>query len=294
VIPELHVGPLLVRWTAVATGYAAAVTLVVCAFGLPQWPGGSEKAAVFTAVLALLLAFRNNAAHDRWWEARKLWGQLINEERNLSLQARAHAAVGPGELAAFGRLLIGFAHALRLHLRGVPGVRSVPGFAADPTAFPHAPGYVAGLVHDTLGRWNRGGKLVGTVWVLDGPARALMEVCGSCERIRNTPLASSYRALWRWGIALYVLVAPWWVAMELGWWGLGPLAVGFGFLLGIELTAEAVEEPFGRAGDDLPLEDYCRTVEAFVTATLGTPPPAADGQAEPLDEKAGRASVSPG
>jgi putative membrane protein len=106
-----------------------------------------------------------------------------------------------------------------------------------------------------------------------------MDVCGACERIRNTPLASSYRALLRWAIALYVAAAPWMVAMLTGWWGLPLLAAGTVLLIGIELTAEAIEEPFGREGDDLPLETYCQTIETFVTAALALeelPEPAGD------------------
>jgi putative membrane protein len=123
-------------------------------------------------------------------------------------------------------------------------------------------------VHDTLSQWNRQGKLENTVWLLDQHARALMDICGACERIRNTPLASSYRAMKRGAIALYVLVAPWAIGLEMGWNGLPIMLVAFSFLIGVELTAEAVEEPFGHEGDDLELEVYCKTIESFVNATL--------------------------
>jgi putative membrane protein len=58
------------------------------------------------------------------------------------------------------------------------------------------------------------------------------------------------------------------MAIELGWWGLAVVLVAIGFLVGIELVAEAIEEPFGRGGDDLPLEAYCQTIEAFVPKAL--------------------------
>src|SRR5262249_42127857 len=219
-LPPLHVGRRLGGWMALvlayALAYALAVALLVRLLGLPRWAAGNEMVAALAVVFGILVVFRNNAAHDRWWEARKLWGQLNNELRNLALKARAHATVGPEEHRRFARTLVGFAHALRLHLRGVSGVQSVPGFADEPTTFPHAPGYVAGLVHQTLDRWNRQGKLEDTVWLLDQHARALMDICGACERIRNTPLPSSYRALVRCLIGLYVVVAPWAAAPEMG------------------------------------------------------------------------------
>jgi putative membrane protein len=35
-------------------------------------------------VLSILLSFRTNTAYDRWWEGRKLWGDLVNNCRNLA------------------------------------------------------------------------------------------------------------------------------------------------------------------------------------------------------------------
>jgi putative membrane protein len=266
--PSLHVGRRLIGPMALALGYAAAVMLAVSLSAAGKWEGGDEVATILGMALGILVVFRTNAANGRWWEARKLWGQLINDLRNLALKAQAHAAVDDEEHRRFAGLLVGFADALRSHLRGEGGCPPLPGFEPPPPSFPHAPGYVAGLVHRTLDHWNRQAKLKDTVWVLDHHARALMDICGACERIRNTPLASSYRALVRWGIALYILISPWAVALELGWAGLPALAIGFGFLMGTELTAEVVEEPFGREPDDLPLESYCRTIETFIVAVV--------------------------
>jgi putative membrane protein len=266
-----RVGWRLAGRVAVAMIYAVLVVGLGEWFALTKLPFGNELAAILGMALGILIVFRNTTAFARWWEARTLWGQLNNDLRNLALKARAHAALEGEEPRRFARLLTGFAHALRLHLRGVSRVQAVPGWEHEPTAFPHSPGYVAGLIHAALDDWNRQGRLVGSLWLLDQHARALMDVCGGCERIRNTPLPGSYRAMVRWGILLDILIAPW--ALAIGWWGLAVLAAEYGFLLGIELTAEVIEEPFGLDEDDLPLEAYCQTIEAFVTATLGSPSP---------------------
>lgn len=268
-LPPLHIGPRLASWMSVSLAYSLVVTWIVIHFSPTLgWYAGKELAALLGVGLGVLIVFRNNAAHDRWWEARKLWGQLINELRNLALKAQAHAEVDAEEHARFAKYLVDFAHSLRLHLRGWGRPKTEKGNQTVPEAFPHAPGYVAWMVHETLNQWNRQGKLKDTIWIMDHHARALMDICGACERIKNTPLASSYRALFRLGILLYVLFAPWALALDLGWWCLPALAVGFGFIIGIELTAEEVEEPFGTEKDDLPLESYCQTIEQFVTAVL--------------------------
>ena len=55
----------------------------------PHWIG--DLGVVNAVLLGVLLAFRNKEGYDRWWEARKLWGQLINDSRNLALKAKAFA-----------------------------------------------------------------------------------------------------------------------------------------------------------------------------------------------------------
>jgi len=268
VFPRLHVArPLAIVTTAVLI-YTALVTLIVTTRTLPTWDLAEEVSTVLTALIGLLIVFRNNAANDRWWEARKLWGQLINDTRNLALKARAYATLDPAEQRDFARLLSGFAHALRMHLRGPCELRSVPGFESDTAAVAHAPGYVAGRAFESLATWDRTGKLQTSVWLLDRHAGAFMDICGACERIKNTPLASSYRALLRATIALNFLLAPWAAASWAGWLSLPIVGVACVFLIGIELAAEAIEEPFGTTGDDLPLEKYCETIDNFVTETL--------------------------
>jgi len=267
-LPTFHIARSLVSVLAVALGYALIVNFLVAYLSFPKWSAGNEVTTVLSVSPGVLVVFRNNTAHDRWWEARKVWGQLINDIRNLALKAKTYAAIDLTERRAFARLLSGFAHALRLHLRGSHSIHAVPGFENDDARIPRSPGHIAGLVFQSLNRWNRQDSLGGTIWLFDQHARALMDASGACERIRNTPLASSYRAMMRGVIGIYVLTAPWTLALEMGWWSVPVLMLGFSFLLGIELTAEAVEEPFGKDGDDLPLESYCQTIDTFVNAAL--------------------------
>ncbi|HRK43790.1 MAG TPA: bestrophin family ion channel, partial [Gemmobacter sp.] len=67
--------------------------------------------AVFGVALSLFLGFRNNAAYDRWWEARKLWGGLLADARSLAREA----ALFLPDPAERHRLLRGFRAFLHLH-----------------------------------------------------------------------------------------------------------------------------------------------------------------------------------
>ena len=74
--------------------------------------------------LSIFLGFRNNACYERWWEARRQWGQLLAEIRAMARDIRA---LMPPEETTQRRLVlrsIAFAHAVRAQLRG-EGVATV-------------------------------------------------------------------------------------------------------------------------------------------------------------------------
>lgn len=214
----LYIGRQLFWWTLWSTIYGIAAIFTVQWLDWPRWSAGNEVTAGLALILGILVVFRTHSTYDRWWEARRLWGDLTNNVRNLALKVRAHAAIDDSERREFSRILAHFPDALRLRLRDEDDRRAVLDAGFDSAAFPHPTGYLAGLVHSRLNRWNREGKLDDTIWVLDHHARALMDVCGACERIHFTPLVSSFCALTQYGIALYVIASPWrsgstWVGM---------------------------------------------------------------------------------
>ncbi len=269
-LPSLHISERLLAYLLGSMVYTVSVGMVINHSSWARWTWGTEWAALSGLVLGTLLAFRNKEAYDRWWEGRKLWGQLVNDTRTLALQIRAHARVGPEEQRRMGELLHGFALALKGHLRNEQLPPALPGVQLLSPAPSHLPLHLAEEIHLTLGRWNHEGRLDGTIIPLGWTARGLMDVCGACERIRHTPVPSSYRALLRHGILVYILITPWTILMDVPLLeGVGVTAVSFYFLLGIELTAEEVEEPFGTEKDDLPLETYCDTIGGSMRQILG-------------------------
>lgn len=269
ILPPLPVGPKLLMTVGGITAFGLLVSQIFTRLELPRTNLGEGITVLNGIVLGVLLVFRNNAAYDRWWEGRKLWGQLINDIRNLSLTSRSLAAPDGEEAREMGRALVGFAHALRLHLRGGATLADVPAFENDPRRPAHLPAFMAHLVYDRVARWHAAGRIdgFGMRAILD-VARGLMDTCGACERIRNAPLAYSYRALLRHGTLIYTILAPIYTVAAFGPWGLPVLALVFYFLIGVEMAAEDIEDPFGYDGDDLSLAAYCRVVESSVAELL--------------------------
>jgi putative membrane protein len=260
---------LAVLLLAVAIYYVAA-GLVIQSFDLEVIHRGSAGSLMNSLILGLLLSFRNQAAYARWWEARGLWGQLTNDCRNLAAKC---SALVPAEALASSRvaaILKGFPEALKRSLRGVPcSLRDLPGFEHEEADPAHVPLDLAQRLFAALGAWKRDGIIDHSIfWVLDAHARGLLDVCGGCEKIRNTPLAPAYKVLLRAGLILNVLAAPWLVVPEDGLLSLPIVLLVCFFLFGVELIDSVVEEPFGEERNDLDLERYCRTIRESMEAML--------------------------
>lgn len=258
------------RILLVSTAYTAAVYVLFPAADAARAGWLSVTAVVNGLVLGALIGFRTKAAYDRWWEGRIVWGELTNHSRNLCLKAVRLADPPEADRRELFALVAGFPVALMRHLREGLKLQEVPGFENDPAAPAHVPAELAGRVIGLIARWRAAGRIDGFGQLaLDPHALALMDVCGKCERIRNTPLPGTFLALLRHGLLFSFLLLPWQLVGPLGAWAIGVQAVIVYFLLGVELTAEEVEQPFAYDPDDLPLEEFCATVRASAGEILG-------------------------
>lgn len=253
---------------------ASTVYTAVVYWGFPETSLGAAGwlnvfGVINGLVLGALVGFRTKAAYDRWWEGRILWGELTNHSRNMCLKAVALVNPDEDERRELARLVGAFPAALMRHLRGRVTLRDVPGFEKDAADPAHVPAEVAGRVAALLARWRAASRIDGHAQqVIDIHVTALMNVCGGCERIRNTQLPGSYLSLLRHGLVLSFLLLPWHLTNALGVWALPVQAVIVYFLFGIELTAEEVEDPFGFDPDDLPLERFCETIRTNAAEIL--------------------------
>lgn len=268
------IGKRLASMLIVVAAYCVGVGFIVKRYDV-QVDWGGAASLINTVILSLLLGFRNRVAYDRWWEARGLWGQLTNDSRNLAAKLAAYLPAEALVRSRVAELLAGFAEALNRHLRReTPRLRELPGFELERADPPHVPLYLAGRLYTVVADWKRTGLVDEPLLIiLDPHLRALLDVCGGCERIRGTPLSASYKGLLRSGLVLNILAWPWLTMAEIGFRGVPIFLLVCFFLLGIELIDSVVEEPFGRERDDLDLDKYCRTIRDGVQAALGLPSP---------------------
>ena len=166
------------------------------------------------AALSLLLVLRTNAGYDRWWEARKLWGGIVNQSRNLAIDALAYGPVLHGWQDRFVRLAAAFPFVTKASLREeglAPNVAQLVGqeFAEKIGRAQHMPSYVSLELARLLEEARRLGQLDSFAFLQMNRERALLiDHIGGCERILKTPLARVYAIKVRRFIALFMLVLP--------------------------------------------------------------------------------------
>jgi putative membrane protein len=229
---------------------------------------------VFGIALSLFLGFRNNAAYDRWWEARKLWGGLLADLRNFAREAQMFIA-DEARWCSIIRLSLAFIHLHRANLRKLhddPRARELGGAMMDA---PHPPD--AAL--DRIAAEIREARTAGA---LDGfGAKALQERLASialqqtgCERIATTPLPYVYSLLIYRTTYLYCLLLPLALVGPAG--RLTPIFVGIVayVFLGLAEVTEDLSQPFGTTPNALPLDAICRLAEISLAPHLGEGPPA--------------------
>jgi putative membrane protein len=229
----------------------------------------ASGAVIGTLILGVLLVFRMNTANDRWWEGRKLWGQLVNDSRNMAIKACQYLPSAPAYCQEIRKILVAFPVALKEHLRDGVSLKSLPGFEQTSDNPAHVPLYLAQRLYATTTDCKLEGLLdVGDQQVMDFHSRALMDICGACERIKSSPIPVSYRMILRHSIVLSILGLPWYLAPDFHLWGVPIILVFAYFLIGVEMIAEEIEQPFNPGRDTLPLEKICAVIETTVNQVL--------------------------
>lgn len=225
--------------------------------------------------LSLYLGFRNNAAYDRWWEARKLWGQLVFEIRNLT---RASGALIPDHATRRALLMdaMAFCHLLRGQLRHVdalPDAKALIGGEADRVALlSNRPDEMVRRMGARAGALLQAGSLDPIGYrIIDERLSSIAAVQAGCERIAGTPLPFAYTLLLQRTAYIVCLLLPIALVSTTGWaTPLFSALIAYTFF-GLDALSEELEDPFGKEANDLALDGLCRVCEISVFEALGEP-----------------------
>lgn len=266
--------PRILPWVGIMTLMSVIVVIVDSMF-FPLRIASASAFAVFGVALSLFLGFRNNAAYERWWEGRKLWGQLIADSRALARETELFLPDDPDRRMSVLKSHMAFLHLHRLNLRQLPPDAAAREWADQALLdAPHPPCAALDRITTLLSEARAAGRLDGF------GARALNERFGAialaqagAERIATTPLPFVYSLLIYRTSVLYCLLVPFGIVDAAGW--MTPLlsaAIAYVFF-GLAEVTEELDRPFGKTANCLPLDAMCRTVEISLAPHLGREPP---------------------
>ncbi|HEV7280584.1 MAG TPA: bestrophin family ion channel [Pirellulaceae bacterium] len=283
---------------------ASAVTFLDWAFTPRDGAHASDAESVFAILftlselpftmvgfaLGIFLGFRNNESYQRFWEGRRLWGQLVNLCRTFARQVLTmiaepeHSrAVDPGDdpLEPVDKsqrrliyAMIGYVHSLRRHLRNDEAVDELshwlePAEVEVLRTQRNVPIRILQMIGLRLKTEFQGGRIdVIRFQELERTLAQATDVQGGCERIKATPLPFTYGQLTHTIVALYCYFLPFGIVDNTGW--MTPLVTLFlaYVFLGLDCIGDELEDPFGTEPNDLPLSHISRNIEINLRQSL--------------------------
>lgn len=226
--------------------------------------------------ISMLLVFRTNTAYDRWWEGRKLWGSLVNNCRNLSI--KLNAILPADEIAQrsfFRKIIPAYCFALHKHLHKEQ--TRIELFSEDEHRHifkhidheKHVPNQIAMLMFKHIHQLHAEGKISGEqLLFLNAELQSFTDICGACERIKNTPIPFSYSVFIKKFIFIYIMTLPFGYVFQLGFYVIPVVAFVFYVLASLELIAEEIEDPFGGDENDVPTEKLAENIKRNIDEIL--------------------------
>ncbi|WP_277404592.1 bestrophin family protein [Achromobacter xylosoxidans] len=249
-----------------------------------QWFSPTHLSAVpfslFGLALSVFMGFRNNVCYDRWWEARKQWGDLIVQARSLARESAVLLAASTANPVQerLVRRCIGFGYALAARLRDQDMLAAV-----RPWVQPEELDTLAGnrnvpdalllAINRDLAACLRRGELTDILYqALTQRVAQCAAIQAACERIKYTPTPFAYSLLLHRTAWLFCLLLPFGLVGTLEY--LMPVAVtiiAYTFF-GLDALGDELEDPFGLEENDLPLSALARVIEIDLLDGLGVRP----------------------
>ena len=223
------------------------------------------------SALIVLISFRNSSAYNRWWEARTLWGLLVNASRSyarqvLTLIDDVGDDVNPVK-ATLLRRHVAYVNCLAAHVRHIPCPPEVAAFisAEEFERRDSTNNFSNDILTGSatlLAREYKAGRLDSIRLArLESTLVDISNCQGGMERIANTPLPYPYVYFPRLFITVFCLIVPVGLVDSLEWFTpLASTVVGF-MLLAIERIGTDLQSPFRVSEHQIQMDSLCENIE---------------------------------
>ena len=220
-------------------------------------------------VISLLSAYRINSAYDRWWEGRKLWGSLVNNSRNLAIKLSV-ILQDEKDLTFFREVIPTYSCVLDNHLKDEETSKQLfDNVPVDIDHHKHRPNQIAKMLFQKINDLYLNNKITGDqLIILNSEMQSFTDICGACERIKNTPIPYSYSTFIKKFIIVFVITLPFPYSFTLGYYVIPIVTMIFFVLASIELISEEIEEPFGYDANDLPTTKIAENIKRNIEEIL--------------------------
>jgi putative membrane protein len=233
-------------------------------------------------VLGLVLVFRTNAGHERWWEARKLWGGIVNQSRNLVIEALNYSDVLNGDNPQkhvwhkeIVKWTITFSFAAKESLRNGNNFDDLTDLLSEQElealkSAVHKPLFVASKIASLIQQARLNHYIDGFVFEkLEGQRISLIDHIGGCERILKTPMPLVYAIKSRRFILIFLLLLPFSLIEKLGFSAAFIYFLVAYPLLSLDRIGIELQNPFNTKNlSHLPLHTICDTIKLHCLALL--------------------------
>ena len=228
---------------------------------------------IIGTVISLLLAFKSNQAYDRWWEARMIWGAIVNDSRTLLRQVIGFYkdpdfSVEANEFKEnFAKRQAAWCYSLGQALRGKDPLKPIKNLLTAEefryvSKHKHVPNAILILHSRALKIAKDQGKINSYEQVeIDNTLTRLCDSMGKCERIKNTVFPTTYSLYIRFTLCLFIMLLPFGLTNLVGWLQI-PLVttIAAAFFL-VEKMAIHLQDPFENRPTDTPVTAISNTIE---------------------------------
>lgn len=229
--------------------------------------------------VSLLLGFRTSEAYDRWWEARKIWGAIVNDSRTFARQliGYVHDSSKQPEVYELINLNIAWCYALKNALRKTEVLEEAKPFVNSNdlefiSKHNNIPNALLLVMVKRLGQLKASNSITNYEFVeLDLTLKRHCDQMGMAERIKNTVFPAHYRFFTHLGILLFIMMLPFGMLKSTGMFMILITILVYSFFTTLEHIAHTLQDPFSDRGSDTPMSSICNTIEINLKQMMNNP-----------------------
>ncbi|MFH6958858.1 bestrophin family protein [Flavobacterium aquidurense] len=219
--------------------------------------------SIMGTIVGLLLAFRTAQSYDRWWEARKVWGEIVNDSRTLIRQVKQFMPESENDLKEFAQRQVIWCFALSESLRKIPFSQRVVSYLEQHNIMANnVPAELLNRHADQLAMISKNFSINDNKQVqIDTTIARLNDAMGKCERIKNTVFPKSYSLLIHFLIYLLTSILPFGLEDSFPALEIVLTLVISSMLIAVEKTAIIMQDPLENSPTDIPMTALCAVIE---------------------------------